>query len=66
MSENNDSRLEARECLRKANRSEGSQNRWAWLVLAKAWLLLARSEEIDRTVSKDHCENQLNSFGDPH
>jgi len=46
MSENNDSRLEARECLRKANRGDDSQNRWAWLVLAKSWLLLADRQEI--------------------
>ena len=45
MSENNDSRLEARECLRKANRGGDSLNRWAWLVLAKTWLLLAKTQE---------------------
>jgi hypothetical protein len=46
MSESNDSRIEARECLRKANRGDDSQNRWAWLVLAKTWLLLAKTQEI--------------------
>jgi hypothetical protein len=46
MSESNDSRIEARECLRKANRGDDTQNRWAWLVLAKTWLLLARTQEI--------------------
>jgi hypothetical protein len=46
MSESNDSRIEARECLREANRGDDSQNRWAWLVLVKSWLLLANSQEI--------------------
>jgi hypothetical protein len=47
MSESNDSRIEARECLRKANRcDDDSQDRWAWLVLAKSWLLLAEVQEI--------------------
>ena len=46
MSESNDSRIEARECLRKANRGDDSQNRWAWLVLTKSWLSLARIQEI--------------------
>jgi hypothetical protein len=46
MSESNDSRIEARECIRKANSSDDSQDRWAWLVLAKSWLLLAEVQEI--------------------
>jgi hypothetical protein len=46
MSESNDSRVEARECLRKANRGDDSLNRWAWLVLAKTWLLLAKTQEF--------------------
>ena len=46
MSESNDSRIEARECLRKANSCNDSQNRWAWLVLAKSWLQLAQTQEI--------------------
>jgi hypothetical protein len=46
MSESNDSRIEARECLRKANRRDDSPNKWAWLVLAKSWLLLAESQKI--------------------
>ena len=46
MSESNDSHIEARECLRKANRGDDSLNRWAWLVLAKTWLLLAKTQEI--------------------
>ena len=46
MSESNDSRIEVRECLRKANRGYDSQNRWEWLVLAKTWLLLAKTQEI--------------------
>src|SRR5215469_4514056 len=46
MSESNDCRLEARQCLRKANRGDDKLNRWAWLVLAKTWLLLAETQEI--------------------
>ncbi len=46
MSESNDCRVEARECIRKANSCDDSQNRWAWLVLAKSWLLLAETQEI--------------------
>jgi hypothetical protein len=46
MSESNDSRIEARECIRKANSCDDSQDRWAWLVLAKSWLLLAEVHEI--------------------
>jgi len=46
MSKSNDNRVEARECIRKANRCDDSQNRWAWLVLAKSWLLLADRQEI--------------------
>ncbi len=46
MSESNDSRIEAAECLRKANRRGDSQERWAWFVLAKSWLLLAETQEI--------------------
>jgi hypothetical protein len=46
MSESSDSHLEARECLRKANRGDDSLNRWAWLFLAKTWLLLAKTQEI--------------------
>jgi hypothetical protein len=46
MSESNDSRIEARECIRKANSCDDSRDRWAWLVLAKSWLLLAQTQEI--------------------
>jgi len=46
MSESNHSRMEARECLRKANSCDDSQDRRAWLVLAKTWLLLANIHEI--------------------
>jgi hypothetical protein len=46
MSESNGSRIEARECIRKANSCDDSQDRWAWLVLAKSWLLLAEVQEI--------------------
>jgi hypothetical protein len=40
-----DSRIKARECLRKANRCDDSQDRWAWLVLAKSWFLRAETQE---------------------
>ncbi len=46
MSESNDSRIEAAECLRKVNSCADSQERWAWVVLAKSWLLLAETQEI--------------------
>ena len=46
MSESDDSRVEVRECLRKANRGNDKLNRWAWLVLAQTWLLLAKTQEI--------------------
>jgi hypothetical protein len=46
MSESNDSRIEAAECLRKLNSCDDSQERWAWFVLAKSWLLLAETQEI--------------------
>jgi hypothetical protein len=51
MSESNNSRLEARECVRKANRGNDSQNRWAWLVLANTWLSLANTREEFRNGS---------------
>jgi hypothetical protein len=54
MSESNDSRSEARECIRKANSCDDSQARWAWLVLAKSWLLLAETQEIaENTIEAD-------------
>ncbi len=46
MSESNDSRIEAAECLRKANSCADSRDRWAWLVLAESWLMLAKTQEI--------------------
>jgi hypothetical protein len=46
MSESNDSRIEAAECLRRANSCDDSQDRWAWLLLAKSWLVLAETQEI--------------------
>jgi len=57
MSESNVSRIEARECLRKANRCDDSQNRWMWLVLAKSWLLLADVQEIaDKSIEANKFE----------
>jgi hypothetical protein len=55
MSESNDSRIEARECLRKANRGDDRLNSWAWLVLAKTWLLLAKTQE--------NAENSIETSG---
>ena len=55
MFESNDSRIEARECLRKANRGDDRLNRWAWLVLAKTWLLLAKTQE--------NAENSIEASG---
>ncbi len=46
MSESNDSRIEAAECLRKANSCADRRDRWAWLVLAESWLMLANTQEI--------------------
>jgi hypothetical protein len=46
MSESNDSRIEARKCIRNANRCDDWHNRWMWLFLAKSWLLLAETVEI--------------------
>ena len=46
MSESGNSRIEAKECLRKANNCNDSEDRWAWLVLAKSWLALAEVQEI--------------------
>jgi hypothetical protein len=59
MSESNDSRIDARECLRKANRGDDSQNRWAWLVLAKSWLLLADRQEIAENGFREAIEQEL-------
>jgi hypothetical protein len=47
MSESNNSRIEAEECLRKANSCNDSEDRWAWLLLAKFWLLLAETQETE-------------------
>jgi len=54
MSESNDSRIEVRECLRKANRCDDSQDRWAWLILAKSWALLAETQEIAEANTAQH------------
>jgi hypothetical protein len=45
MSESNNSRIEAEECLRKANSCDDNQNR-AWRVLAESWRLLAEINKI--------------------
>jgi hypothetical protein len=41
------SRIELRECLRKANTCNDSEDRWAWLTLARFWLLLAETQEVE-------------------
>ena len=42
------SRIEVRECLRKANTcNDNSEDRWAWLTLARFWLLLAETQEAE-------------------
>jgi CRISPR/Cas system-associated protein Csm6 len=46
MSESNNSRIEAEECLRKANSCDDSRDRLAWRVLAESWRLLAEINEI--------------------
>jgi hypothetical protein len=46
MSESNDSRIQARECVRKAQSCNNSQERRAWLVLAQSWLQVANTQEI--------------------
>ena len=46
MSESNNSRIEAEECLRKANSCDDNQHRTAWRVLAESWLLLAQINDI--------------------
>jgi hypothetical protein len=46
ISEGNNSRIEAEECLRKANSCNDNQHRWAWRVLAESWLLLAEINDI--------------------
>src|SRR5215468_2093711 len=48
MSESSNSRIEVRECLRKANICNDGEDRWAWLTLARFWLLLAETQETGR------------------
>jgi len=45
MSESSNIRIEVRECLRKANICNDSEDRWAGLTLARFWLLLAETQE---------------------
>ena len=46
MSESNNSRIEAEECVRKANGCNDSEDRRAWLVLAESWHPLGKIQEI--------------------
>lgn len=46
MSESNNSRTEAEECLRKANSCDENQDRSVWRVLAESWLLVAAINDI--------------------
>jgi hypothetical protein len=54
MSESSNSRIEAKECLRKANSCNDSEDRWAWLMLARFWLLLAETQEAEENVNLLH------------
>jgi hypothetical protein len=46
ISESNNSRIEAEECLRKANSCDDNRGRLAWRVLAETWRLLAEINDI--------------------
>jgi hypothetical protein len=46
ISESNNSRIEAEECLRRAYSCNDDQDRWAWRVLAESWRLLAEINDI--------------------
>ena len=46
MSESNNNRIEAEECLHKANRCDDNKDRSAWRVLADSWLLVAAINDI--------------------
>jgi len=46
MSESNNNRAEAEDCLRKANSCDDDQDRSAWRFLAESWLLLAALNDI--------------------
>ena len=46
ISDSKNSRIEAEECLRKANSCDDNQDRWAWRVLAESWRLLAEINDI--------------------
>ncbi len=46
MSESNDSRIIARDCIRKANSSNDNHDRGTWLFLAQSWALLADAQKI--------------------
>jgi hypothetical protein len=48
MSESNNNRVEAEECLRKANSCDDDQDRSAWRFLAESWLLLAALNDRSR------------------
>ena len=54
MSESSNSRIEAKECLRKANSCNDRGDRWAWLMLARFWLLLAETQETEENVNLLH------------
>jgi hypothetical protein len=46
ISESNNNRIEAEECLRKANSCDDNQDRSAWCFLAESWLLLTAINDI--------------------
>ena len=45
-SESKNNRIEAEECLSKANRCDDNEDRSAWRVLADSWLLVAAINDI--------------------
>jgi hypothetical protein len=67
ISESKHSRIEAEECLRKANSCDDNQDRSAWRVLAESWLLLA---EINESQSAGRVSKQtvrrLRLIREPH
>jgi len=46
MSESNNNRIEAEECLREANKGDDNKDRSAWRVLADSRLLVAAVNNI--------------------
>ena len=62
MSESSNSRIEVRECLRKANICNDSEDRWAWVTLARFWLPLAETQEVEENVNLLHRAARVSSL----